>query len=168
MVLDQPVTAVYPGITDYVSPATAGSLDSYEGAPGQLGHSDDLGLRRAGERRQLNQAGRLPGAAAAERFIIGLNGTNAGGYSVKLTTNPGGGRGGTCFGNSGGPILIGDTATAVNSFVMNGACAGTGFAYQIDTEDVIAFISGAPGTRPTKSISSPFDALLTGPSCHGR
>lgn len=40
--------------------------------------------------------------------------------------------GGTCFGDSGGPGLIGDTLVAVNSFGLNGNCAGIGGMFRID------------------------------------
>jgi hypothetical protein len=41
-----------------------------------------------------------------------------------LRANPGGGSGGTCFGDSGGPVLLGDTniVLGVNSFVTNNNC----------------------------------------------
>lgn len=50
--------------------------------------------------------------------------------------------GGTCFGDSGGPILYGDTDVilGVNSFGLNGNCAGVGGAYRIDQEDDLDFI----------------------------
>lgn len=51
--------------------------------------------------------------------------------------------GGTCFGDSGGPILIGDSDVigAVTSFGLNGNCAGIGGGYRIDQPDDLAFLN---------------------------
>jgi hypothetical protein len=45
---------------------------------------------------------------------------------IKLSANPSQGSGGICFGDSGGPDLLGGTNTvlAVNSYVTNGNCSG--------------------------------------------
>lgn len=52
--------------------------------------------------------------------------------------------GGTCFGDSGGPFLIeGDTLVAVNSFGLNGNCAGIGGAFRIDRQLELDFINAA-------------------------
>jgi secreted trypsin-like serine protease len=48
--------------------------------------------------------------------------------------------GGTCFGDSGGPILSGDTIVAVVSFGLNRNCAGIGGVYRIDFEDNLVWI----------------------------
>lgn len=49
--------------------------------------------------------------------------------------------GGTCFGDSGGPILDGDTILAVNSFALNTNCAGIGGVFRIDRQEELDFIS---------------------------
>lgn len=49
--------------------------------------------------------------------------------------------GGTCFGDSGGPMLSGDTIVAVNSFGLNGNCAGVGGVYRIDFAEDLAWIT---------------------------
>lgn len=62
---------------------------------------------------------------------------------MRLALNPGGGTGGTCFGDSGGPDLLGGTniVLAVNSYVTNFNCAGVGYSARVDTPDVLAWIN---------------------------
>jgi len=61
---------------------------------------------------------------------------------IKLTLNPGQGKGGTCFGDSGGPDLLADTNTiiGVNSYVTNYNCAGVGYSSRVDIEEVLDWI----------------------------
>jgi hypothetical protein len=63
---------------------------------------------------------------------------------IKLTANPAQGKGGICFGDSGGPDLLGGTriVLGVNSFVTNGNCAGVTYSQRIDLPDILAFIQG--------------------------
>ena len=63
---------------------------------------------------------------------------------MRLSLNPGGGTGGTCFGDSGGPDLLGgtDTVLAVNSYVTNYNCAGVGYSSRVDIPEVLEWIYG--------------------------
>jgi trypsin len=60
--------------------------------------------------------------------------------SAKFTNNPGQG-GGTCFGDSGGPIFVGTTNVigAITSFGIT-PCIGVDFNFRIDTETSLNFI----------------------------
>jgi Trypsin len=61
---------------------------------------------------------------------------------LRLALNPGGGSGGTCFGDSGGPDLLGGTRTVlgVNSYVTNVNCGGVGYSARVDVPEVLAWI----------------------------
>ena len=74
----------------------------------------------------------------ANTWIIGLNGV-ANDINVQLSSAPGRGGGGTCFGDSGGPTLLygTDTIVAVTSFGMSrNVCGGTEFEFRVDTKEV--------------------------------
>ena len=59
---------------------------------------------------------------------------------IRFTLN----EGGICFGDSGGPALLGgtDTVLAVNSYVSNANCSGVAYSQRVDVPDVLAWIRG--------------------------
>ena len=67
---------------------------------------------------------------------------------VRLAANPGGGSGGLCFGDSGGPDLLGgtDLVLAVNSYVTNSNCSGVTYSSRVDLPAVLEWIGGFLGT----------------------
>jgi hypothetical protein len=62
---------------------------------------------------------------------------------IKCSANAAQGKGGTAFGDSGGPVLLGGTNTilATTSFGANSNCAGTGYYYRIDQPEVLEWIN---------------------------
>jgi hypothetical protein len=62
----------------------------------------------------------------------------------EVALNASGGSGGTCFGDSGGPDLLGGTNTvlAVNSYVTNVNCSGVGYSARVDVPEVLEWIEG--------------------------
>jgi secreted trypsin-like serine protease len=53
--------------------------------------------------------------------------------------------GGTCFGDSGGPMLDGNVIMAVTSFGLNPVCAGVGGVYRIDGAVELGWINSITG-----------------------
>jgi hypothetical protein len=61
---------------------------------------------------------------------------------LRLALNASGGSGGLCFGDSGGPDLLGgtDTVLGVNSYVTNINCNGVGYSQRVDVPEVLDWI----------------------------
>lgn len=121
-------------------------------APGML---DDLATRRGAQNLTITASGyglSYSSPVAVESFrsrlmaegkIVNLRSFNTNGFNVQTNGN-GKGRGGTCSGDSGGPIFLGgfdsNLIVAVTSFGMNAYCRGVDFAYRTDTVDVQEWI----------------------------
>jgi hypothetical protein len=62
---------------------------------------------------------------------------------IRISLNAAQGKGGTCFGDSGGPDLKGgtDTVLAVNSYVTNVNCSGVGYSSRVDIQEVLDWIN---------------------------
>jgi hypothetical protein len=144
VVLDKPVTKVYPTVTSYGSLASAGTLDRYYAS--HTGNTATVTLSGYG----LTYSNGDPSHVVSFRsrlqvqtWIIGLTSNNTDGYNVQLSSSPGRDGGGSCFGDSGGPIFVGDTnvVSAVVSFGFSkNVCGGTEFDYRTDQQAVLDWI----------------------------
>ncbi len=131
-------------------------LDTY-GTLAPIGLLDELATRRGLQDQSFTVVGyglqSVVPTLQADRVryrgtvqLIDVKGTAGipAGTSATFTNNPGqgNGSGGTCFGDSGGPIFHGDSnvIAAITSFGLNANCAGTGGGYRVDTEDDQEFI----------------------------
>src|SRR5215211_2033849 len=79
----------------------------------------------------------------AEATLVNLNSMLNAGFNLQTSGN-GNGKGGTCNGDSGGPVFFGDYSSnlivGITSFGLNALCRGTDFAYRIDQPEVLAWI----------------------------
>lgn len=66
---------------------------------------------------------------------------------VRVSLNPGQGKGGKCFGDSGGPILSGgtDTVLGLSSYGTNYNCKGVGYGQRVDIPGVLSWLNGLLG-----------------------
>ena len=85
----------------------------------------------------------------ATQRIVNLRNALTNGYNVQTSNNPSTtlGRGGTCFGDSGGPVFLNDTnqIVGITSFGMSGTCKGEDWAYRADIDDTHEFVDGFLG-----------------------
>ena len=142
VILDQPIEVAEYGVL-----AKAGSLDRLATRRGRQNltfTSSGYGLTRVNPVFLESYRSRL----MATSRLTNLRSALTGGYNIQLNGN-GKGSGGTCFGDSGGPVFYGgytsNTIVAVTSFGLNGNCAGVDFAFRTDQAAVIAWIIATSG-----------------------
>ncbi len=83
----------------------------------------------------------------AVSHLVNLRSALTDGYNLHTSNNPGNwskgdASGGTCFGDSGGPVFYSNTSivVAVTSFGMNSNCKGSDYGYRVDTAAAQSFI----------------------------
>jgi hypothetical protein len=142
VILDQPIDL--PGADEYGQLAVAGSLDQLATQRGQQAVTfTDSGYGLSQKNPIHVQSFRVRLEATAQ--LVNLRSALTDGYNLQTSANRGDGRGGTCNGDSGGPVFYGgptsNVIVAVTSFGLNGkVCAGVDFAYRTDQAAVIAWI----------------------------
>ena len=77
--------------------------------------------------------------------IVEVNGDASKSGNLHTLNNPSavGGTGGTCFGDSGGPVFVNNTnrVVAVVSYGFSGTCHGADYSWRVDTQDSYAFLT---------------------------
>jgi hypothetical protein len=150
IVLDKPITATNQAslVTSFGALASPGSLDRFANRRGQQETTftaSGYGLTRNSPvgSKVISFRSRL----MATEQLVNLKSHLTGGYNIQLTANPGNDKGGTCGGDSGGPLLYDATNTivAVNSFGLNEWCRGVDFMYRVDQAAVQNWVKATIG-----------------------
>jgi hypothetical protein len=75
--------------------------------------------------------------------LVTLRSALTAGWYLQTTGNPGRGRSGICFGDSGGPAFFQDTniVVGVHSYVLSPTCTGTSASFRVDTPIALEFLA---------------------------
>ena len=141
VVLDEPVM-----LEEYASLPDSGYVDALrKGRSGDQVTAVGYGLQLAKTNPKLaDKESALKTRYQADLMIVNTKGVAGIGSipgSNSMVLSGDAKHGGTCFGDSGGPILHGDTLVAVTSFGLNGECAGIGGVFRIDRDVELGWIS---------------------------
>jgi len=146
LILDQPIS-----LPEYGVLAAAGSLDKLATQRGR----QDLTFTVSGyglSYKNQPQNGK-PNVSFRERLmalshLVNLNSHLNAGFNLQTSGN-GVGQGGTCNGDSGGPVFYGGYSSniivGVTSFGLNSLCRGTDFAFRTDQQAVLDWIRATVG-----------------------
>jgi secreted trypsin-like serine protease len=141
VILDQPID-----LSEYGVLAAAGSLDQFATQRGRQDITFTVSGYGLTYRENVNNG--KPNESYRERLmalshLVNLNSALNAGFNLQTVGN-GKGEGGTCSGDSGGPVFYGgyesNIIVAVTSFGLNALCRGTDFAFRTDQQVVIDWI----------------------------
>ena len=139
VILDQPITLSEYG--ELAGPGTLDALATQRGLKDLTFTDSGYGLTQLHPVHVLSFRERL----MAKATLVNLRSALTDGFNLQTTNNPGNDRGGTCSGDSGGPVFLGgftsNLIVAVTSFGLSEqTCTGVDFAYRVDTQAAIAWI----------------------------
>jgi hypothetical protein len=138
LVLDDPIV-----LSEYGTLAAAGTLDALSTRRGRQSINltvSGYGLSYTNPAVTVSFRERL----MASQQLVNLTSALTGGFNLQATNNPGIG-GGSCFGDSGGPVFYGSQSSnlivGITSFGLSAnVCAGVDFAYRTDQAELIEWV----------------------------
>ena len=155
VVLDQTPSAV----TEYGQLPQAGQLDALATARGRqsvLFTESGYGLTYKPKDKSGKPATSYRVRLMAESLLVNLRSGLNDGFNLQTQGN-GTGLGGTCNGDSGGPMFLGpfssNLVVGVTSFGLDSLCRGTDYAYRVDTAAVQNWIQATVGRKRWAAIA---------------
>ncbi|MFC7362599.1 trypsin-like serine protease [Nocardioides astragali] len=150
VILDQDIA-----MPEYGALAAAGTLDRLATRRGQQAltfTASGYGLTEVNPVKVTSFRERL----MAQAQLTNLRSHLTDGFNLQTNGN-GAGRGGTCSGDSGGPVFYGgfesNLIVAVTSFGLNEYCRGTDFAFRTDQQAVLDWIRDSVGESTWADIT---------------
>lgn len=150
VILDQEIATA-----EYGALAAAGTLDRLATRRGQQEltfTASGYGLTESSPVKVTSFRERL----MAQARLTNLSSNLTDGFNLQTNGN-GAGRGGTCSGDSGGPVFYGGSESnlivAVTSFGLNAYCRGVDFAYRTDQQAVLDWIRATVGESTWADIT---------------
>jgi Trypsin len=146
VILDQPITGL--GYATLAAPQTLDPLLKARGTQDTTFTVSGYGISFSA--KQGAYAISFRERLMAQETLVNLVSHSTDGFSIQLNGN-GGSRGGTCSGDSGGPVFYpadSNQIVAVTSWGMsNAGCRGDGWYYRTDRQEVIDWINSVAGTH---------------------
>ena len=150
VILDQEIA-----MPEYGALAAAGTLDHLATRRGQQEltfTASGYGLTKSNPVKVTSFRERL----MAQARLTNLRSNLTDGFNLQTNGN-GNGRGGTCSGDSGGPVFYGgfdsNLIVAVTSFGLNSWCRGVDFSYRTDQQAVLDWIRATVGESEWADIT---------------
>ena len=143
LILDQPIR-----LSEYGQLPEAGILDSLatsRGTQDTIFTVSGYGLSYKNQPHAGKTDTSFRERLMAEATLVNVKSMLNAGFNLQTNGN-GAGKGGTCNGDSGGPVFLGayssNLIVGITSFGLNSLCRGTDFAFRVDQPDVLAWIQG--------------------------
>jgi hypothetical protein len=142
VILDQPIAM--PEYGQLPMPGELDGLDKARGTKNTVFTVSGYGLTLSANPNSAVSNISFRSRLMARSTLVNLGSNNNDGFNLQTQGN-GSSRGGTCSGDSGGPVFLGgfdsNLIVAVTSFGLNALCRGTDFAYRIDRQEVLDWIN---------------------------
>ena len=132
-------------MANYGELAAVGAVDALAGATGRGRNAATVETVGYGIQSVQPHPMEIESRFKSTSRIVEVNGNQSTGGNLHTSNNPSrsGGRGGSCFGDSGGPVFVNNTddVLAVVSYGPSATCHGADYSWRVDTQSAYDFVT---------------------------